>query len=255
MNADDLQARIDAMGPWFYPFEFPHGIRTTSRLPESVVPIFTTRLEMVRRIVLEHFAGRLSASTCLDIGCHEGFYTMAMAEAGFRRVMGLDARETSLAKARLVAEAFGRREVEFLCADLEEAAPETIGEYDVVLLLGVLYHLANPMRCLRNVARLTRELLIVETQVVPDVEQVTEWGARTWSRPYQGVLALIDESAERDAGSEETGLSGLVCCPSTRAVEAMLRSAGFRRVEIVPPPPGAYEQHRRGKRIVMKAYK
>jgi hypothetical protein len=110
----------------------------------------------------------------------------------------------------------------------------------------VLYHVENPVLCLRNVAGVTKELCIVETQVIDEVEGSTEWGAREWTRPYQGALAVIDESGEFYAENEETGSTPVALCPSPKALLFLLKQAGFRKVEIVPPPPGAYEQHARG---------
>ena len=111
------------------------------------------------------------------------------------------------------------------------------------------------MLCLRNLGSVTRELCIVETQVIDEVEGSTEWGAREWTRAYQGALAVIDESGEFYADNHETGGTPLALAPSPKALLFMLKQAGFRRVEIVPPPPAAYEQHRRGKRVVCAAYK
>jgi hypothetical protein len=87
------------------------------------------------------------------------------------------------------------------------------------------------------------------------VEGVAEWGSREWTRPYHGVLALIDESGEFYNENTEAGASPIATCPSPRALEFMLKQAGFRRVETIAPPPGAYEQHARGKRVVAVAYK
>ncbi|MBI1956597.1 MAG: hypothetical protein HYS38_09415 [Acidobacteria bacterium] len=47
----------------------------------------------------------------------------------------------------------------------------------------------------------------------------------------------------------------MALCPSPKALTFLLRQAGFRRAEIVKPPPGAYEQHARGQRVVCAAYK
>jgi len=98
-------------------------------------------------------------------------------------------------------------------------------------------------------------LCVIETQVVDEVEGCTEWGSREWTRPYQGILAVIDESGEFDAGIRETGVSPMATCPSRRALAYMLRQAGFRGSEILPPPPDAYEQHARGKRVLCAAWK
>jgi hypothetical protein len=69
------------------------------------------------------------------------------------------------------------------------------------------------------------------------------------------VLALIDESGEYYNENAETGASPVATCPSPKALEFMLKQAGFRRVEMIEPPPGAYEQHARRKRVVCAASK
>lgn len=254
-SAPSVRERIEALGPWFYEFDLGEYGRTTSVLPPEVLPIHQTRLEMVNHLVEEHFGDRVRRIRCLDVGCHEGYYAVAMARKGMREVQGVDVRESNLEKARLVADIFGLRNLNYEQKDCEDLRVDQTGPYELCLFLGLLYHLENPMRCLRNVARLTGELCIIETQVVDEVEGYAEWGGREWTRPYRGVLALIDETGEFNNDIRETGASPMATCPSRNALHFMLRQAGFRRTEIVQPPPGAYEQHRRGKRVVCAAYK
>ena len=255
MTHQQIEETIARLSPWFYPFDFGNGLRTTSAIPQEVTEIFETRLQMVNGVIDNHFGARLPKVTCFDVGCHEGFYSIAMARKGIKRVVGFDVRESNLQKARFVAEAFGFSEIAFRQGDGERLRVEETGQYDLTLCLGVLYHLENPMLCLRNVSSMTKELCLVETQVIDEVEGETEWGAQEWKRPYQGALAVIDESGEFCADNTETGSTPLALCPSPKAMAFMLKQAGFQRVEIVPPPPGAYEQHQRGKRVLCAAYK
>ncbi len=254
LSEDEIRHGIAELSPWFYSFDLGRGLTTTSAVPASVSGIFLTRLEMVERVVRAHFGERLGAIDCLDIGCHEGFYALALARLGARRVVGLEPREENLGRARFVAAATALPNLEFVPGRVENLAAEQ-PVYPLTLLLGVLYHVMDPMLCLRQVSAVTGELCLVETQVVDEVEGFTEWGSRDWTRPYRGILALIDESNEFNAGNRETGVAPLVTCPSPCALEAMLRHAGFRRVEFIPPAAGAYEQHARGKRVVVAAWK
>lgn len=255
MTAAEIRAGIDSLGPWFYRFEFDGGLATTPAIPESVVGIFETRLEMVWRAVDSHFGSRVRDVECLDIGCHEGFYSLAMARRGVRKVVGVDARPENLQRARFVAEAAGIGNVSYQQGCVETLAADQGRSFELTLFLGLLYHVEDPMRCLRQVAAVTGELCVIETQVVDEVEGYAEWGSRAWTRPYQGIIAVIDETGEFDAGNRETGVSPMATCPSPRALRFMLKQAGFRRAEILPPPPGAYEQHARGKRVVCAAWK
>ena len=253
--ASEVRERVEALGPWFYEFDLGEYGRTVSVLPPEVLPIHRTRLEMVNGVVDGYFGDRVHQIRCIDVGCHEGYYSVAMARKGMREVHGVDVRESNLEKARLVADVFGLRNLLYQQKDCENLRVEETGQYELCLFLGLLYHLENPMLCLRNISRITGELCVIETQVVDEVEGSAEWGGREWTRPYNGVLALIDEGSEFYNDIRETGASPLATCPSPKALDFMLKQAGFRRTEIIEPPVGAYEQHARGKRVVCAAYK
>jgi len=255
LTLQDAQERVSALGPWFYEFELGAYGRTVSSLPPEVLPIHQTRLQMVNQVVDGFFGNRVREIRCLDVGCHEGYYSVAMARKSMREVRGVDVRESSLAKAAFVRDALGLSNLNFAQHNCEDLRVEESGPFELTLFLGILYHLENPMLCLRNVSRLTGEICVIETQVVDEVEGYAEWGARAWTRPYHGVLAVIDESAEYLNQNTEAGATPLATCPSPVALHAMLKHAGFRRSEIIEPPPGAYEQHQRGKRVVCVAYK
>ncbi len=255
MTVAEIQEQIEQLGPWFYEFDLGPAGHTPSSLPDAVRPIHATRLEMVNRAVIHHFGVRLPNVRAIDVGCHEGFYSIAMARNGVKHVLGVDVRAANLRKARFVSSALGLKNISWLEANCEQLNPEQHGQFDLTLFLGILYHLENPMLALRNISAITTEMCVIETQVVAEVEGSAEWGWREWTRPYHGVLALIDESGEYYADNAETGASPIATCPSPRALEFMLRQAGFRSVQMIEPRPGAYEQHARGQRVVCAAFK
>jgi ubiquinone/menaquinone biosynthesis C-methylase UbiE len=254
MKREQIERGIREFGPWFYAFEFEGGLRTTPAIPPQVAGIHDTRLAMVDALVLSHFEGRLRGLECLDIGCHQGFYSIAMARHGMS-VTGIDAREDSLQSARFASLAAGFEHIRYRQGRVETLANHEGRSYPLTLFLGLLYHVEDPMMCMRQVASVTGEMCVIETQVVDEVEGYAEWGSQEWTRPYHGILALIDESGEFKAGNRETGVTPMATCPSPKALLFMCRQAGFARAEILTPPAGAYEQHARGKRVVCAAYK
>lgn len=249
-----LLRRVEELEPWFYSFDLGDGQVVTSKLPQHVSGIHETRLEMLIRAIHQQFGDRLSAASCIDIGCHEGYFSFEMADK-VRSVIGLDVREQSIEKAELIRALKNVRNVAFKvgsCYDLKDFSDN---EFDLTLFLGVLYHLDNPLDALRNIARITREQCIIETQIIEDFAGSTEWGSKLWHRDYKGIFALIDERPEFEAGNAESGSYGLILCPSLQALKYMLGAVGFRQVSVVTPPVGAYEQHSRGKRVVVSAVK
>ena len=255
MTSDEIRQGILEHGPWFYRFQFAGGLETVPSIPASVEGIFGTRLEMVHRAVSDHFGTRLPQIECLDVGCHEGFYSLALAGLGVKRVMGVDVRSENLVRARFVAAAMDVRNVAYREGRAESLASDIGETFDLTLFLGVLYHVEDPMRCLREVAAVTKEMCVIETQVIDEMPGFTEWGSREWTRPYRGVIAIIDEAGEFEAGIRETGASSMATCPSPEALRYMLIHAGFRHVEPIAPLPDAYEQHARRRRVVWAARK
>src|SRR3954468_19899801 len=88
----------------------------------------------------------LSGKSVLDIGCNAGFYSLEMKRRGASRVVGIDSDETYLAQARFAAEVNGA-DIEFRRLDVYDVAK--LGErFDLVLFMGVLYHLRHPLLAL-----------------------------------------------------------------------------------------------------------
>ena len=110
----------------------------------------------------------LSGKSVLDVGTWDGFYAFEAERRGATRVVAMDSycwnRGTGKAGFDLARRALGSR-VEDRQIDLLDLSPETVGTFDVVLFLGVLYHLPHPLLCLEKLASVTAEQLIVETHV------------------------------------------------------------------------------------------
>lgn len=253
-NREELLARVAALEPWFYTFDLGHGNVIQSKLPENVQGIHETRLQMLMRAIEKHFGNRLPDARCLDIGCHEGFFSLEMAKK-VTSVRGIDVRSESLEKAELVRQLKAVENLTFCYGDCYDLDKYISDSYDLTLFLGVLYHLSDPIAALRSISKVTQELCVIETQVIEDVAGETEWGSKDWNHEYKGIFALIDETPEYDSGCPEAGSSGLVLCPSVHALLFTLRAVGFKHLEVITAPMGGYEQHVRGKRVVISAAK
>lgn len=251
---EKLLKKIVELEPWFYSFDLGDGDAICSKLPENIRNIHDTRLEMVLSSVEKHFGDRLSEVECLDVGCHEGFFSFALANK-VKRVKGFDVRLGSIEKAELVRKLKRVENVQFNIGDCYNLREIIIRPYELTLFLGVLYHLDNPIGALRSISEATKELCIIETQIIDDTPGETEWGSRDWHREYKGTFAIIDERSEYDSGNAEAGSYGLSLCPSMSALRFMLEAVGFKHIEVVPAPAGGYEQLVRGKRVVVSASK
>ena len=237
---------------WFYEFALPDGTRTVSHLPPGVERIHDTRLALMEQ-ALDHAVGRdCSALTALDLACHQGWFSMHLARRNFRSILGVDGRDEHLADARLMAEVLGVRTFQTLKLDLEEAHAADVGVHDVTLMLGLLYHLENPVRVLRLARAATRKVMLIESQVVPHMSGIVDWGSWRFQRHMVGAFGIIDETEETHAS--EASVHGICLAPSIETLEWLLKRVGFKRVERLMPPPDGYEQLVAHKRAMFAAH-
>ena len=160
----------------------------------------------------------LAGKSVLDVGAWDGFFSFEAERRGASRVLATDSFvwrggcPTGKRGFELARRVLGSR-VEDLEIDVLELSPARVGIFDVVLFFGVLYHMRHPQLALERVASVTRELLIVETVV----------DCLGYRRP---MIALYPGA---EMGNDPTTW----CGPNPAAVVAMLKTAGFDRVDIV----------------------
>lgn len=242
---------------WFYEFDLPEGLAAPCRTPDHVKPIHTTRLDMLWSALDPYVAqrGGWGEISAIDIACHQGFFSTQLARRGARGVLGIDARAEHVADAELIRQAYGLGNLRLEQHDIYEVKPAQLGSFDVVVCYGLLYHVENPVGLLR----LCRQLIganggacVVETQVVPNMSGVVDWGSYEYVKPLHGVFGLIDESLETHV--PEASTTGVCMAPSVEGLLWLMRKIGFTSVVQIAPPADAYEQHRFNKRVIVAGY-
>jgi SAM-dependent methyltransferase len=165
------------------------------------------------------FPADLAGKTVLDVGCNAGFYSFVAKIRGARHVLGLEVLPHYFRQAELLREILGL-DVEFRLQDGHDAL-SSLDQFDVVLNTGLLYHLQNPFDMLAKMAKLTRETMYLETEMLTDP----------------------------DCADYAWFIEGEYCQDPTnwwiygpRCVERMARAAGFADVAfrgfVWTPPPG-----------------
>jgi SAM-dependent methyltransferase len=129
----------------------------------------------------------------LDVACGEGVYSIELGLRG-AEVVGMDARRERMDLGAGCAQRNGLSNVSFKQDDVRNLSRDNYGEFDVILFLGILYHLEalDSFQALEHLYAMCREMLIIDTHVrLNGPEQVQYKG-----RSYTGVTRR--EHADRD---------------------------------------------------------
>jgi len=239
---------------WFYNFILPSGLITESYLNQQVIGIHETRERMMRQIMGQIFKSDFASVDCIDLACHEGYFSFKLAKMGCKSVLGIDARKKHVDDAVFLNQIYEYPNASFLEGDVQGGVP-TNEQFDFVLMFGILYHLENPIGALRVAFGLTRVVCLIETQIAPNLSGVMDWGSCRNQKPIVGSFAIIDESAEIMSDNKESNLSPITILPSLPGLLWILSRIGFSRTEIVAVPDDGYEQLKSGKRVMIAAYK
>lgn len=161
-------------------------------------------------------------ASVLELGSLEGGHTIALTRlTGAETVVGVEGRASNLARARFVAHLLKAEAVEFHQADLEKVALASFGKFDAVFCCGLLYHLPEPWRLLRQCAEVAPRLFLWTHYCDAENADRRENG-------YAGRMFA--------EGGPDEPLSGLSLCsfwPTLEALAQMVSEAGFTRFQIL----------------------
>jgi tRNA (mo5U34)-methyltransferase len=220
-NPEELARQIEELGPWFHNLNL-RGIQTAPNhflgdYPQTKWHRFAHALP-----------ADLSGKSVLDIGCNAGFYSFEMKNRGAERVVAVDADERYLAQARFAAAVKGI-EVEFRQMSVYDVA-ELNEKFDLVLFMGVIYHLRHPLLALDLLyEHVVGDLLVFQSllrgskSVLQMAEDYPFAETEIFERSDFPLMYFIENKYSGD----ETNW----WIPNRAGAEAMLRSAGFEIID------------------------
>src|ERR671910_515427 len=157
LSKDEIRRRAEALGPWFHNIIL-NGVPTA---PNHFLGDYPA---VKWKTFADAIPQDLTGKNVLDIGCNGGFYSIEMKRRGAERVLGIDFDDEYLAQARFAAGVTGS-DIEF--RELSVYDVGTLDErFDVVLFLGVLYHLRHPLLALDLIhEHVARDLLVFQSML------------------------------------------------------------------------------------------
>jgi tRNA (mo5U34)-methyltransferase len=218
---EQIRARVQDLGRWFHNLDL-QGVKTA---PDHMLGDYPNcKWRHFSHALPQDLRGR----TVLDIGCNGGFYSIEMKRRGADRVVGIDSDEAYLAQARFAAEVSG------VSIELRHLSIYEVGKlrerFDVVLFMGVLYHLRHPLLALDLIhEHVARDLLVFQSmlrgsdQVHQPAEDSSFWEESMFDEPGYPKMHFVEGKYAGDPTNW--------WIPNRACAEAMLRSAGFAIID------------------------
>lgn len=244
LSKEDILSKIEEVPFWGQSIPLGHGIITPGKVMDNLLT--------VKRLQLPD---NLRGKRVLDIGAWDGFYSFECERRGASDVVAIDnlcrmqkpdekQYDELGSKGFLVAKEILKSRVKYFDMDVYNISPEKIGLFDVVLFLGVLYHLKYPLLALEKITGVCKDLLIVETAFLRTI-----------------IGEPILQYVEGDSYNQDPTNWHI---PNILAMKGMLRDVGFKKIEIVWKTPLRWKVllkciiDRRlsiRSRLILKAYK
>lgn len=217
---------------FFHSFNLPEGETIVGQKPEVVLRSEANTI----------FGFGVEGKTVIDVGAWDGYQSFQAEQRGASRVLATDHFCWG-------GEGWGNKDgfnyvkrklnskIEELEIDVPDITQDKVGEFDVVLFLGVLYHVKEPLTCLERMAAITKEVLIVETE--------TDFNFLPW--PMMRYLQ------HQELNSDPSNF----WLPNIRCIEAILTEHGFTRfsISLTPLRLSLGKMDPRRRRVIVHAWK
>lgn len=232
--------RVNAVPFWWHSIDFGDNVVAQGHKSERELDAEWRMMELPK----------LTEKSVLDIGAWDGWFSFKAESAGAREVLAMDYYTWSMdlmamERYRAACAASGEKMIEYhlidsiwkpdempgkrgfdlacelrcsrvnhVIADFMSVDLDSIGAYDFVFFLGVLYHLKNPFEALTRLAKVTQEAAIIETSAL--------------LMPGREDESLLEFYGENELSNDVSNWFA----PNLTALIKMCLAAGFR--EIVP---------------------
>lgn len=216
MNIQEIQKAINSFPVWHYEFDLL-GLKTPI-FRQDLINRHSQRKHYFFDPLVEFLGGSLKGKRVLDIGCNAGYWTLQAIQRDCDFALGIDGRQVHIDQANFVFDVHGisSDRYKFIKGDLYDIDFSSLGQFDIVFCLGLLYHINRPIQLLENIEKVSPEILIIDTYLS--------------SKPGS-VLEIIHEDTDvlRNAVSGE-----LVYHPSMRAVVDLVQYFNYECITLKP---------------------
>ncbi len=216
MQDEEIKQKIASFDRWHYQFDLRGNLTPIHN--KQRVERHEQRKRHFFEPLVQLYGGSLAGKRVLDLASNAGFWSLNAVEAGCDYVLGVEGRQMHVDQANLVFEVkeVERDRYDFVVGDVTQTDFTAFGEFDVVLCLGLMYHVSKHVNLLERISRANTDLLVIDTHL---------------STLPGSVLELVSQKPESPMSAVDHALA---MRPTKRAMRDMVELFGYA-VSILEP--------------------
>lgn len=256
----------DLLSPWNHNIKLPFGIYTAH------CPDYYPEHEEIVNVINHELCGAFQGKRILDVGCLEGYFSTECALQG-ASVVGVDGKTLNIKKCEFVRSVLNIPNLTFVKDDAMRLTRKKYGGFDVVLALGLLYHLDNPFKFLANMAQLCDGFILIDTHIAladqpkaigdgwrPDLSALRQFkaGKKTYTGRLFREFAPKSSQLSKDLSPTASLKNDFSVWLTEDSLITLLRDVGFAQIaKLVFPKdrPNWWSDVRADSRVLMLAAK
>jgi SAM-dependent methyltransferase len=163
MQDEEIRQKIASFPRWHYQFDLRGNLTPIHK--EGHINRHTQRKRHFFDPVVRLLGGSLEGKRVLDLASNAGYWSLASIEAGADYVLGIEGRQMHVDQANFVFEVkeIERERYDFVVGDIFETDFRQFGTFDVVLYLGLMYHISKPMELMEKISEVNDDILVIDT--------------------------------------------------------------------------------------------
>ncbi len=216
MQDEEIRQKIASFDNWHYQFDLRGNL--TSVRGKNKVNRHKQRKRHFFDPVVQLFGGSLEGKRVLDLASNAGFWSLASVHAGCNYVLGVEGRQMHVDQANFVFEVEEVEEdrYDFLVGDIFETDLRQFGNFDIVLCLGLMYHVTKHVNLLEKISEVNDDLLVIDT---------------TLSKASGSVLKIVRQNVENPLSALDYNLA---MRPTRQAMRDLVEMFGYLVATLEP---------------------
>lgn len=211
ISPEEVNKGIINLAPWTYYFNIHnHTTESNGTFNGATIIYHRYRNDLIINSLLRLFDTNMSDLTAIDVGCNCGFFSLELDHLGVSSVTGVDLREENIKQAEFIRKAMGLTNTSFLTQNLKDFS--TIRKFDLVLNLGLMYHLSTPFEVMKSCYQMTNKVCVIDTV--------------THKEPFSGYYSL----SNKNINSPIEGDLSYELQPTYRGILDVIYASGFKHI-------------------------